>query len=67
MVLEVHIYENQYQHCGESWSDVWCSTCNDECPVCGGEIEPESSEILSTQSLRQNFDRCDACSDTHDF
>lgn len=28
-------------HCGVSWHDHWTCVCNDECPKCGREIEPE--------------------------
>jgi hypothetical protein len=27
--------------CGEQWTDVWCVACNDRCPRCGLETEPE--------------------------
>lgn len=28
-------------HCGEEWSDYWSCACNDECPTCGVEVEPD--------------------------
>ncbi len=33
---------NFYKHeeCGTHWADLWSCGCNDECPNCGGEIEP---------------------------
>ena len=37
-----------YEHCGQQWEDIWSCTCNDECPVCGAEIEPYKSEDLAT-------------------
>jgi hypothetical protein len=30
--------------CGTKWQDLWCSDCNDRCPGCDSEIEPEPSE-----------------------
>jgi rubrerythrin len=32
--------------CNESWSDEWSCTSDDECPVCGKDYEPESSEAI---------------------
>ena len=32
--------------CGETWTDQWSCQCNDECPVCGREIEPHSSDYV---------------------
>jgi hypothetical protein len=29
-----------YEHCGVSWQHEWSCPCNDDCPVCGKEIEP---------------------------
>ena len=33
---------NFYKHeeCGTRWADLGSCGCNDECPKCGGEIEP---------------------------
>jgi|ERR1700691_1789335 hypothetical protein len=28
--------------CGEKWSDIWCSDCDDRCPRCNAEMGPES-------------------------
>ncbi len=33
-------FTNYYRHCGVEWQDTWSCACNDECPKCGGEIEP---------------------------
>jgi hypothetical protein len=30
----------RFEHCDETWEQVWCCACNSECPVCGREIEP---------------------------
>lgn len=38
------LYRSYYQHCGEEWQSIWDSACNDECPVCGKEIEPYDYE-----------------------
>ena len=29
-------YERDFEchRCGESWHDVWCADCDDECPYC---------------------------------
>lgn len=34
------MFTNCYVHCGMVWADDWDCACNDECPVCHGEIEP---------------------------
>jgi len=36
-------YTNYYVHCKTQWTDQWSCQCNDECPVCGHEIEPYAS------------------------
>ena len=36
-------YTNHFYHCGQQWDDTWSCQCNDECPVCGCEIEPYAS------------------------
>lgn len=28
--------------CGLGWSDIWCADCNDRCPRCNTEMEPDS-------------------------
>jgi hypothetical protein len=40
---------NFYRHeeCGTRWADLWSCGCNDECPKCGGEIEPYDSLPVS--------------------
>jgi len=42
-------YLNKYhcEACDESWEDTWSCGCNDECPLCGREIEPEESIELN--------------------
>lgn len=41
------LYINMYSHCNIDWEDEWDCKCNDDCPVCGEEIEPkESIEII---------------------
>lgn len=45
-------YLNHYRHAdcpkqpGITWTDTWSCMCNDHCPACGAEIEPEHSEDL---------------------
>lgn len=43
MRLEKLTFLNVYVHCGQVWSDHWDCMCNDECPICHGEIEPAIS------------------------
>ncbi|WP_313479181.1 hypothetical protein, partial [Stutzerimonas kunmingensis] len=44
MASEQALFVNFYRHCGAEWQDAWSCQCNDECPVCGAEIEPYRSE-----------------------
>jgi hypothetical protein len=37
-------FTNYFVHCRTTWTDQWSSTCNDDCPQCGQEIEPYASE-----------------------
>ena len=37
---------NYYRHCDTQWTDTWSCQCNDECPVCGAEIEPYHSDDI---------------------
>ncbi len=30
--------------CGTSWTDEWSSACDDKCPKCNLEIEPDAVE-----------------------
>ena len=46
IIGEATQYKNHY-YCGScniSWEDIWTSMCNDRCPQCRAEIEPEKSE-----------------------
>ena len=38
-------YLNQYhcEACHTSWQDEWSCACNDRCPTCNAEIDPEDS------------------------
>ena len=38
--IDYEVFENKYEHCGIAWTDCWTSQCNDECPICGKEVEP---------------------------
>jgi hypothetical protein len=31
-------------NCGTEWRDLWCADCNDHCPTCGAEIEPQPGD-----------------------
>jgi len=42
-------FKNHYQcaRCGETWSDIWTATCEDDCPHCGARhMSPTKSEQL---------------------
>ena len=43
-------FRNYYTHpeCGVSWTDEWSCMCNDRCPACDAEIEPEESEEIAS-------------------
>ena len=38
-------FVNHYRcpRCKTTWEDVWDCACNDRCPKCNAEIEPEKS------------------------
>jgi hypothetical protein len=40
---------NKYHcdHCDVSWEDTWSCGVDDECPRCGKDISPESSEEVA--------------------
>lgn len=50
-MIEPLIWTNHYYHCGVQWDDQWSCQCNDECPVCYGEIEPYASTENDTGDL----------------
>jgi hypothetical protein len=33
-------------NCGHEWEGEWSCTCDDECPVCGLHIQPQSYEEI---------------------
>ena len=53
--------------CGTNWWDEWDCLCNDRCPTCDAEIEPDEHEAIqgaksannphSQRSLSQIVDR----------
>lgn len=48
-------FTNHY-HCPEcdtSWHDDWHCACNDDCPDCGAEIEPEDSTDHLPEKVRE--------------
>jgi hypothetical protein len=53
-------FHNRYHHqdCKTSWDDEYSCTCNDRCPVCNAEIEPESSDDLTVVVLENAVDEC---------
>lgn len=42
------LFLNSYHcpECGEEWEDPWSCTCNDDCPHCNIDIEPEKSPAV---------------------
>jgi hypothetical protein len=42
-----------YEHCGTSWKGRHSCACNDECPCCGGEIEPTTYEQVAGMDWEQ--------------
>lgn len=46
MSEEAALFINHYHcaDCNETWISEWSSTCNDKCPQCNKEIEPENSD-----------------------
>ncbi len=65
----VRKFENKYhcEACDESWTDVWCCACDDECPTCGKAHSPEDSIVLKTFRLKLKTETCEVCNSTHDF
>lgn len=47
VVEDEPLYLNEYKHCGEVWEDQWSCACDDECPICGHDIEPFRSTLIS--------------------
>jgi hypothetical protein len=41
--------------CGEEWEDEWSCLCDDECPRCGKDIEPDAWEEveMSPEEIRR--------------
>ncbi|MDP3074740.1 hypothetical protein [Bradyrhizobium sp.] len=35
--------------CGISWWDEWSCLCNDRCPKCNREIEPDDHEVVEAE------------------
>ena len=35
-----------YRHCGQEWQDEWDSIVDNECPVCGHDIEAVEYEEM---------------------
>lgn len=40
-------FYNHYNHCGQTWQDVWSSQSNGSCPICNAEIEPFNAKELT--------------------
>lgn len=49
MLTATETYFINHYHCPNcdiEWDDTWDCCCNDKCPVCDKEIEPEYSEEI---------------------
>jgi hypothetical protein len=46
--------------CGSAWWDEWDCICNDRCPTCDAEIEPDEHEAVVSTIAIANDDRRDA-------
>jgi len=42
--------------CGTNWWDEWDCLCNDRCPTCDAEIEPDEHEAI--QGAKSAKNRC---------
>lgn len=50
------ICDNQYFHCGTSWTLEDCDSFhNDECPKCGSEITPERSTEYTEEGTKEHY------------
>lgn len=68
--VEVTRWENHYHcdDCNTSWADEHCCNCNDRCPTCEAETEPnDDSRELETFSLVRGSEPCPVCGSPHDF
>lgn len=46
MNVDSQMFLNTYECCDQSWQDTWSCMVNDDCPVCGMEVEPTESEAI---------------------
>ena len=46
--IVLYVREFVCSDCGAEWSDLWCADCNDRCPNCDAENEPEPGRGRST-------------------
>lgn len=61
--VDSQMLENEYEHCGQSWSDTWSCGCDDECPVCDEDVSPVRStpvEDAEDQADENNM-KCNDC------
>ncbi|OAI12763.1 MULTISPECIES: hypothetical protein [Methylomonas] len=51
------LYLNQYRcpHCEIEWDDEWNCACNDRCPACNAEIEPNRSDVVGDEQQPSAF------------
>jgi hypothetical protein len=49
------VWENHYccPQCNYTWTSDWSCQCNDECPTCNIEIEPEQSLWIGPDDPKQ--------------
>jgi hypothetical protein len=39
--ITLFIREFVCPNCATTWKDLWCVDCNDRCPTCNTEVEPQ--------------------------
>jgi len=46
------LYRKSYKcsECGHEWEDEWDCLCNDRCPICSAEIEPQDWEEVEEEA-----------------
>jgi len=52
------LYRKHYKcsECGQEWHDTWECLCNDRCPVCRTEIEPDEWEEVGEDDDEEDED-----------
>jgi predicted nucleic acid-binding Zn-ribbon protein len=55
---------NHFQcvHCGSEWADEWSCMCDDDCPRCGLNLSPYTSDDLTEIIVREEASFAVYCS-----